>query len=66
MTYYSGIETRRSDFADFGGIRPPSGCYKSDGMVIHITEVSLLGTVPEDTFILKGHEWKTTFTGEVR
>jgi hypothetical protein len=69
-TYFSGIETRRSDFADFGGIQVAHTIQVFQngvlGIVIHVTEVSLVATVPEDTFILKGHEWKTAFTGEVR
>ncbi len=69
-TYFSGIETRRSDFADFGSLQVAHTIQVFQngvlGMVIHVTGVSTLATVPEDTFILKGHEWSRTFTGEVR
>lgn len=69
-TYFSGIETRRSDFADFGGVQVAHTIQVFQnsvlGMAIHVTEVSPVGNLPEGTFILKGHEWKRTFTGEVR
>jgi hypothetical protein len=69
-TYSSGFETQRSDFEDFGSVEIArqikvlrNGVV---GMLIRVTGVSPAGTVPEDTFILKGHEWKRAFTDEVR
>jgi hypothetical protein len=69
-TFFQGIETRRSGFKDFNGaqvalllkVMPAD----SVGMVIRATDMSVAGAIPEDTFTLRGHEWKRAFTDEVR
>jgi len=69
-TYFKGIETRRSDFADFNGARAPREIkvLRNGGtaMAIRVTEMNQAGTIPEDTFELPGHEWERAFTDEVR
>ena len=69
-TYFLGIETRRLDFADFGGAQVAHEIRVSRngtlGMLIRVTEVSPAGDLPESTFDLPGHEWKRAFTDEVR
>jgi hypothetical protein len=69
-TYFSGIETRRSDFIDFGGVQVARTIqlFQNGALatVIHVTDVSAAGTISDDTFDLKGHEWKRAFTDEVR
>ena len=69
-TYFMGIETQRSDFEDFGGAEIAhrievlhNGAL---GMLIRITQVSAAGTVPANTFELRGHVWTRAFTEEVR
>jgi hypothetical protein len=69
-TYFNGIETQRSEFEDFAGVKI---AHRVDvlkdgnlGMRIRITEVSLAGTMPSKTFEVKGHEWTRAFTAEVR
>jgi hypothetical protein len=69
-TYFSGLETQRSDFVDFGGVEVAHTIRVLQngmlGTVIHVTDMSAAGIVPDDAFILKGHEWKRAFTAEVR
>ncbi len=69
-TYFTGIETQRSDFADFIGAQVAHEIKVFHNgalaMVIHVTEVSPAGTVPEKTFELHGHEWQRAFTSEMR
>ena len=69
-TYFSGLETQRSNFVDFGGVEVAHTIRVLQngmlGTVIHVTDVSPAGIVPEDAFILKGHEWRRAFTDEVR
>jgi Gram-negative bacterial TonB protein C-terminal len=69
-TYFRGIETRRFQFEEFGGVQIAHDIrvLHNDGivMLIRVTEVSAAGTVPESTFELHGHEWKRAFTDEVR
>jgi len=69
-TYFNGIETQRSEFEDFAGVKI---AHRIDvlkdgnlGMRIRVTEVSLAGTMPSKTFEVKGHEWTRAFTAEVR
>jgi hypothetical protein len=69
-TFFQGIETQRSNFEEFNGAQIAHVTkvlrVGSVGMVIRITEMSAAGIVPEDTFTLRGHEWKRAFTDEVR
>jgi len=69
-TYFQGIETQRLEFAEFGGVQVAHKIRVLHngtlGMLIRVTEVSTVGTVPENTFELPGHEWKRAFTDEVR
>jgi hypothetical protein len=69
-TYYLGMETDRSDFSDYGGAqvaRKISVIRKGEvAMVIHITNLSPAATIPDDVFVLRGHEYKRAFTDEVR
>jgi hypothetical protein len=69
-TYFDGIETQRSEFEDFAGVKI---AHRIDvlkdgrlGVRIGIAEVSPAGTVPSKTFEVKGHEWTRAFTAEVR
>jgi len=69
-TYFNGIETDRSEFEDFAGVKI---AHRIDvlkdgnhGMRIRITEVSPAGSVPSKTFEVKGHEWTRAFTAEAR
>jgi hypothetical protein len=69
-TYFRGIETRRIDFKDFGGVAIAHEIRvlhdNQLGMLIRVTEVSAAATIPENIFDLRGHEWKRAFTDEVR
>lgn len=69
-TYSRGIETRRSDFSTFENCEIPHTILVlhdgSLGMKIHVTEVSEAGTLPDDMFVLHGHDWQRAFTAEVR
>jgi hypothetical protein len=69
-TYFSGIETQRSEFGDFAGVRI---AHRIDvlkdgnlGVRIRVTDVSPAGAIPPKTFEVKGHEWTRAFTAEVR
>ncbi len=69
-TYFMGLETRRSEFEDFGGAEIAHQIQVLHngglGMSIRVTEVSPAGAVPESTFELRGHDWTRAFTDEVR
>lgn len=69
-THFSGIETRRSDFQDFNGVRAAHRIdVLKDGrlaMKIAITDISSAPSATADNFKLKGHEWERKFTDEVR
>jgi hypothetical protein len=69
-TYFRGIETRRIDFKDFGGVAIAHEIRvlhdNQLAMLIRVTEVSAAATIPENIFDLRGHEWKRAFTDEVR
>src|SRR5579859_1638397 len=69
-TYFDGIETQRSEFEDFAGVKAARRIdVLKEGklaMRIRITEVTPAGTIPAKTFEVKGHEWTRAFTGEVR
>ncbi len=69
-TYFNGIETQRSEFEDFSGVKI---AHRIDvlkdgnlGIRIHVNEVSPAGTIPPKAFEVKGHEWTRVFTAEVR
>jgi hypothetical protein len=69
-TYFQGIETRRLQFVEFGGAQVAHKIRVLHdgklGLLITVTDVSTAETVPENTFELRGHEWKRMFTDEVR
>jgi len=69
-TFFSGIETRRSEFDEFGGVEIARKIkVMRDGAVeilISVTQISPAGTIPADAFDLPGHEWNRAFTDEVR
>jgi len=69
-TYFAGVETQRSEFEDFAGVRIAQRVDAlQDGklaMRIRVREVSPAGTIPAKTFEVKGHEWTRAFTAEVR
>ena len=69
-THFDGIETQRSEFGDFAGVKIAHRIdVLKDGnpiMRIRITQVSPAGTIPVKTFEVKGHEWTRSFTAEVR
>jgi hypothetical protein len=69
-TYFSGIETRRMDFAEFAAVQIARQIAVSHngavGLIIRVTDVSPNVDVPERQFDLPGHEWKREFTDEVR
>jgi len=69
-THFSGIETLRSDFEDFGGVKIP---HQIDvlkdgnlGMLIRVKEISRADTLPDKSFEVPGHEWTRAFTDQVR
>lgn len=69
-TYFKGIETRRSEFKDYGKVKIP---YSLDvlkdgqlGMRIRVDEVTPAGPVPAKTFEVPGHTWQRAFTDEER
>jgi hypothetical protein len=68
--FFQGIETQRSNFEEFNGAQVAHVMKVlragSVAMVIRVSGVSTAGAVPEDTFTLRGHEWKRAFTDEVR
>jgi hypothetical protein len=69
-TYFSGIETQRSEFEDFAGakIARQIDVLKDEvlAMRIHITDVTPAGSISPTTFELPKHEWVRAFTDEVR
>lgn len=69
-TYFQGVETQRSDFVDFAGVKIARRIdVLKDGkseMKVRITEVSPAGPMPPETFEEPGHEWVRAFTDEVR
>jgi hypothetical protein len=69
-TYFQGIETQRLQFVDFGGTQVAHKIRVLQGdklqTLITVTDLSIGGTIPENTFELPGHEWKRMFTDEPR
>jgi len=69
-TYFDGIETQRSEFQDFAGVRTASHIdVLKDGklaMRIRVLKVSAPDASSEKNFEIKGHEWSRAFTSEAR
>lgn len=68
-TYFKGIETRRSDFKEFAGVKIAHQIDVQGGglaMSISVTDVAAAGTVPSQSFEVPKHEWTRAFTDEVR
>jgi hypothetical protein len=69
-SYGNAMETRRSQFTDFNGIkvaRRIDGMYKGNLVLrVDVTELGAAGTVDKGMFTIKGHEWVRQFTSEVR
>jgi TonB family protein len=69
-SYVRGIETRWSDFAEFSGVQVAHRLTARKGaglvMLFHVTDVGRAGTVQPESFELPKHEWRRTFTDEVR
>jgi len=69
-TYLKGVETKWSDFEDFGGSKVARQIDVSkNGMLamrIQIIEVAPPGPTTAKDFELKGHEWQRAFTAEER
>jgi hypothetical protein len=69
-TYFNGIETLRSEFADFAGvviarkIDVPKDTKVA--MQINVTEVNPAGPTVGQSFEVHGHEWTRAFTDEAR
>ncbi len=70
LSFYGGIETQRSDFQDFNGVKVAHQIdVLRDGMLglrIRVIEVRSGVTAPEGMSVPKGHEWDRQFTDEVR
>ena len=69
-TYLSGVESMRSRFEDFGGMKLARQIdVLREGKLaarVSVTEIAPTGAQPEDTFKLKGHDWQRGFTAEER
>ena len=69
-TFFRGIETRRSDFQEFGDFQIAHTIAASHNgvvlLVIRVTDISPAPAAPDNIFQLKGHEWRRAFTDEVR
>ena len=69
-THFGGIESLRSDFEDFDGVKVARQIdILKDGklrMLIRVKEISHADLVPDETFEVPGHEWTRAFTDQVR
>jgi len=69
-TYFKGIETQRSEFVDFNGVRIAHRIdVRKDNklaMRIRVTEVQAASAISDKTFEVPHHEWKRVFTDEAR
>jgi len=69
-SFFNGLEGRRSDFQDFGGVRFPRRIDvlkdNSLAMRISVTGITAPGEIPTKNFEIKGHSWQRAFTSEVR
>jgi hypothetical protein len=69
-TFFDDLETRRSEFEDFGMVhvarRMDVYHENAPAIRIHVTEIAPAGTAPKGAFELKGHEVTRQFTSEAR
>lgn len=69
-TFFTGIETRRSDFQEFENIKLARriDVLKDDrlAMRIQVTDITPASSIPKETYELKGHESTRSFTSEGR
>jgi hypothetical protein len=69
-TYFSGVETRRLDFQNFGEIKVARTIDVLMGgklaMMIQVSDLSPAPAITEGIFTVKGHSWTRAFTDEVR
>ncbi|HEX8815759.1 MAG TPA: hypothetical protein VF753_09680 [Terriglobales bacterium] len=69
-TYRHGIETERSDFQDFAGVKVARHIdvlqNGNIGLQIKVTGISPAGKISNGTFEIKGHEYTRQFTSEAR
>jgi hypothetical protein len=69
-SYGNGLETRRSEFEDYNGVkvarRVEIRTGGKVGMRIDVTEVRPAGKLDPHMFPMKGHEWDRAYTFEVR
>jgi hypothetical protein len=69
-TYFHGLESRRLEFQEFGGVQIAHKItLLSKGnlvMLIRVTDLSPAGNIPSDTFEVPHHKWTRAFTDEVR
>jgi len=69
-THFNGIETRRSEFEEFAGVKVARqiDVLKEGalGIRIRVIEVTPAGTMPVKMFELPGHAWTRAFTDELR
>ncbi len=69
-TYYQGMETRRAQFEDFGGVTLARQVNVlrngAPVMLIHVTELGPAKEFAKDVFEIPGHKWTRAFTAEVR
>ncbi len=68
--FFNGLESRRSDFEDFNGVRIARHIdVLKDGQLAMRVRITNVGPAPEESskaFDIKGHEWQRAFTDEVR
>jgi hypothetical protein len=68
--HFHGLDTRQSEFQDFGGVQVPHQIdVLSNGklaMRIEITKIGPAANLSPAAFQLSGHDWKRQFTDEVR
>jgi hypothetical protein len=69
-THFAGIDTLRSDFQDYSGIkiaRRIDGFRNgARGLRIAVTQVSAPSSLSPGMFEVPGHKWERAFTDEVR
>ena len=69
-SYGNGMETRRTDFRDFNGVKVARRVEvllaNKVGMRISVTEVGPAGRVDSHMFTIKRHDWVRQATSEVR
>lgn len=69
-SYLNGLQTRRSGFEDFGGVKVARNIEVllggKVGMKLNVTQVGPAGTVDQSIFTIKGHTWTRLYTSEVR